>query len=132
MRKTQTNTNAQKKAMIQALEKSLGVISTACKTTGVPRSQHYKWYKEDSDYRDACDDVENITLDFVESKLYKQIEKENITAIIFHLKTKGKKRGYIEKVESDITITENQTEKELLEEIESLQLKLGIKNRNIN
>jgi hypothetical protein len=42
-------------------------------------------------------------LDFVESKLHKQIENDNTTATIFYLKTKGKKRGYIERKEVEMT-----------------------------
>ena len=34
--------------------------------------------------------------------LFKQIKDGNTTATIFYLKTKGKKRGYIEKTEVDI------------------------------
>ena len=41
-------------------------------------------------------------LDFAENKLHKQIEKGNMTAIIFFLKCQGKERGYIERQEHDI------------------------------
>ena len=44
-------------------------------------------------------EIENIALDFAESQLHKQISEGNTTATIFLLKTKGKKRGYIERQE---------------------------------
>ena len=93
-----------KEAMIEALEKSLGVITMACKNVGIARKTHYEWYKEDMEYKEAVDDVINIALDFAESMLYKQIQEKDTTAIIFYLKTKGKKRGYIERTEIDATI----------------------------
>ena len=89
----------QKKAMIQALEKSLGVVTSACKAVGINRSTHYEWLKTDEEYKAAVEDVENIALDFAESKLHKQIKNGNTTGTIFYLKTKGKKRGYIERTE---------------------------------
>ena len=50
-------------------------------------------------------DVDESLIDFSESKLLEQINDGNLTAIIFHLKTKGKKRGYVEKSESDMNVT---------------------------
>lgn len=90
-----------KKAMLEALEKSLGIVTTACKTAGISRGTHYKWMTEDEDYRKAVKDVDNIALDFVESQLHKQIQGGNPSATIFYLKTKGKNRGYIERLELD-------------------------------
>ena len=51
-------------------------------------------------------DIENVTLDFAESQLHEQIREGNVTATIFLLKTKGKKRGYIERqeIQHDSTI----------------------------
>lgn len=88
-----------KEAMIQALEKHLGVVTTACKTVGIDRTTHYRWLKEDEAYKEATEDIENVSLDFAESQLLKQIKDGNTTATIFYLKTKGKKRGYIERTE---------------------------------
>ena len=47
----------------------------------------------------AVKDVENIAIDFAESQLHQQILDGNSTATIFFLKTKGKKRGYVERTE---------------------------------
>lgn len=93
-----------KKAMIEALEKSLGIVTTACKSVGIERNTHYVWMREDEEYKKAVIGVEDIALDFAESKLHKSIEKGSDTATIFYLKTKGKKRGYIERSEMQIDI----------------------------
>lgn len=94
-------TEQHKKAVLEALEKSLGVVTTACKMAGVGRTQYYTWLKEDEEFRSSVEDIENITLDFAESQLHKQIKEGSTAATIFYLKTKGSKRGYIEK--QDIT-----------------------------
>ena len=90
-----TKNDTIKKAMIEALTKSLGVVTLACKEVGISRETHYRWLTEDENYKKAVDDLADVALDFAEAKLHKQIEKEDTVATIFYLKTKGKKRGYI-------------------------------------
>jgi len=92
-------TEQHKKAMLEALEKSLGVVTTACRSVGIGRTTHYMWMENDPEYKAAVDDLENVALDYAETKLHSQITKENPTAIIFYLKTKGRKRGYVERQE---------------------------------
>ena len=92
-----------KESILKALENSLGVVTVACKSADVPRSTYYKWLNEDEDFAAAVKDIENIALDFGESQLHKQIGLGNTSATIFFLKTKGKKRGYIERSELDLT-----------------------------
>ena len=94
-----SHSDIQKRAMIEALEKSLGVVTTACKSVGIHRSTHYDWMEKDSDYKKEVDALQDVALDFAESKLFKSIENGSDTAVIFYLKTKGKKRGYIERQE---------------------------------
>lgn len=89
-------TEQHKKAILEALEKSLGVVTTACKSVGVGRTTFYGWYDSDEVFKKAVDDIANVTLDFAESQLHKQIKEGSTAATIFYLKTKGKKRGYIE------------------------------------
>ncbi len=92
-----------KEAMLQALENSLGVVTVACKQTDTPRSTYYKWLKEDEEFTKAVKEIENIALDFGESQLHSQMKDGNTSATIFFLKTKGKKRGYIERQELDLS-----------------------------
>jgi hypothetical protein len=46
-----------------------------------------------------------VELDNAEEKLQKQIEKENLAAIQFYLKCKGKDRGWTEKTEMSIELS---------------------------
>ena len=92
-------TEHHKKAIIDSLEKSLGVVTTACKKVGVGRTTFYKWLSEDEEFAKQVKDIENVALDFAESQLHKQIAADSTAATIFYLKTKGKKRGYVERQE---------------------------------
>ena len=92
-------TNIKKQAMIKALENALGIVTTACKAVGINRSTHYEWLTNDPDYKAAVDGIADIALDFAESKLHQSISNGSDTATIFYLKTKGKKRGYVERNE---------------------------------
>tara|TARA_R110000744_G_scaffold156183_1_gene271757 strand:- start:1735 stop:2091 length:357 start_codon:yes stop_codon:yes gene_type:complete len=92
-------TEQHKKAILEALEKSLGIVTTACKNVGIGRTQFYNWLKEDKEFADKVSDIENVALDFAESQLHKQISNDSTSATIFYLKTKGKKRGYVERQE---------------------------------
>ncbi len=85
-----------KERALAALEQSLGVVTSACKQAGISRSQFYKYYNDDPEFKEAADGIQAVTLDFVESQLFKQIREGNTAATIFYLKTRGKERGYIE------------------------------------
>ena len=88
-----------KKAMIEALTQSLGVVTSACKMVGIDRTTFYKYLNEDEDFAKEVKDIQDIAVDFAETKLHEQIKDKNTTATIFYLKTKGKHRGYIERQE---------------------------------
>ena len=92
-----------KETLLKALEKSLGVVTIACKKADIPRSTYYKWLKDDEEFRQQVQEIENVALDFAESQLHQQIQDNSTAATIFFLKTKGKSRGYTEKSELDVT-----------------------------
>ena len=91
-----------KRAMLEALERTLGVVSVACKQVGISRWTHYDWKKNDAEYKKECEAIEEAAVDFAETNLYKLIKNGNPSATIFYLKTKGKKRGYVETQEIQI------------------------------
>tara|TARA_Y100000114_G_C11626672_1_gene262340 strand:+ start:221 stop:571 length:351 start_codon:yes stop_codon:yes gene_type:complete len=92
-----------KKALLESLEKSLGVITTACKKVGINRTTFYRYYNDDKDFKKSVDALSDVAIDFAESQLFKQIQSGNPTSTIFYLKTKGKKRGYVERQEIEHT-----------------------------
>lgn len=91
-----------KVAMIEALTKALGVVKMACESVGISRQTHYNWLKDDPAYKEACDNLPEVVLDFAEHHLHKLISQGNPAATIFLLKTKGKGRGYIERQEIEV------------------------------
>lgn len=88
-----------KKALLEALEQSLGVVTSACKKVGIGRTTYYEYYRNDPEFKAAVDELSNVALDFAESQLHKQIKDGSPAATIFYLKTKGKNRGYVERQE---------------------------------
>ena len=46
-----TKSDILKKKLVKALEKSLGVVTTACKNVDVARSTFYDWYNDDEAFR---------------------------------------------------------------------------------
>lgn len=113
-----------KKKLLETLELHKGIVTNACKSIDCPRSTYYKYLNEDEEFRLAVEEIQETAIDFVEGKLMQKINGVTMlntsvkksdeededptyilppsdTAIIFYLKTKGKKRGYIERMEVD-------------------------------
>jgi hypothetical protein len=59
--------------------------------------------KDDPEFKEMVDAIQDEAIDFVEGKLYTLIDDENVAAILFYLKTKAKHRGYIEKTQTEST-----------------------------
>ena len=110
-----------KKAMLEALEKTLGIVTTAAKLAGIERNTHYTWLREDEAYKEAVEGITDVAIDFAESQLNQLMQgathevvthrgdiveikdAPNPSSVIFYLKTKGKKRGYVEKQEVELS-----------------------------
>lgn len=100
-----TKSDIQKDAMILALSKSLGVVTTACKKIGISRDTHYEWFNSDEVYRAKVLDVKNIAIDFVESKMFSAISNGDSSLTKYYLSTQGRDRGYVEKSIVDNQVT---------------------------
>jgi len=96
-----------KKKMLQALEASLGIVSTAAAMVGISRQCHYLWMANDSEYKATVDALDDLVLDLSETALHTKIKEGDTASIIFHLKTKGKKRGYIERSQVETKAVES-------------------------
>ena len=99
----QKRTQLNKQTLLEALESSLGIVTEACDKAELSRTQHYAWYNEDAAYKKAVDSIDSKFIDFAESSLKKQIKEGNTTATTFFLRTRGRRRGYNEKQEIDLT-----------------------------
>lgn len=88
-----------KQKFLEALAHGYGIIATACEAIGIGRSTYYRWYNADPEFKEKVDEITETQVDFVESKLMQSINANDTTAIIFYLKTKGKKRGYSDKTQ---------------------------------
>ena len=82
-----------------ALVASLGNITVATKQAGIERCTHYEWLKKDSNYKEWCDDLPDIEVNFYESALRKLIKNGDTKATVFALKSKGKGNGWVERSE---------------------------------
>ena len=74
------------------------MIRSIAKVLGITRWQAMKLAKEFG-VTDVLDDFREELVDIAENKLLESIQKGDITAIIYTLKTLGRYRGYTEKLE---------------------------------
>ena len=101
------NPELNKKRVLEALERTLGIVTPACKEVGISRNQFYVYYNTDPEFKAAVDDINEITLDFVENQLLKKIKEGENQAIMFYMKYKARKRGYTEKIELEGNLNHN-------------------------
>ncbi len=113
--KLAAKTERKKSKVLKALVESKGIVAYACEAAGITRKTFYEWKKDDPEFAEKVDDITEATLDRVEGKLLEAINDDNITAIIFYLKTKGRKRGYVEQIDTNVT---NSFEK-LMQEVDA-------------
>lgn len=110
MAKKRSSREASKAAFLKAMEKSFGNISVSANSAGISRTIVYMWMKDDSEFKEKVGDkeyYEELRLDALEAKLNKVgFIDENPTMLIFLAKTIGKKRGYNERSEIDLTLKE--------------------------
>ena len=85
--------------MIAAIEQAQGYVTQACDILGISRTSFYNKMKGFETVKQALEDTREKRHEWVESKLMKAIKEDNLTAIIFYLKTQGKHLGYVERQE---------------------------------
>lgn len=118
-------TKLRKKHLLEAMEKTAGVVQAACAMAKVSRETYYKYLREDEEFRKVVERLKDVGLDHAEYELFKLIKKGNVAAIIFYLKTQGKKRGYVERQEvtgkDGRNLYADMSEEEIEKEIEKIQ-----------
>ncbi|MDD5501608.1 MAG: hypothetical protein PHH57_08045 [Candidatus Omnitrophica bacterium] len=86
--------------IIKALEETQGLLTAAAKRAGVSYSTIKRYVADYPSVAQAKEEAQERLLDFAEGKLYQKIKDGDTASLIFYLKTQGKKRGYVERVEN--------------------------------
>uniref|UniRef100_A0A6M3JU03 Uncharacterized protein n=1 Tax=viral metagenome TaxID=1070528 RepID=A0A6M3JU03_9ZZZZ len=95
-----TKKETTKARIIKALTESSGFITVAAARAGVTYTTMKRYMIEYPTVRIAAQECKERLLDLAESQLLKNIKEGDNTAIIFYLKTQGKHRGYVERIEA--------------------------------
>lgn len=77
----------------------MGIITYACKSAGISRNKFYDIRNRNPDFKKWCENLIEKQIDHVEYALFKKIREGDTRAITFFLRTKGRSRGYSEKLE---------------------------------
>jgi hypothetical protein len=86
--------------VIEALTQSTGFISVAARTLGCSSDTVENYVKKYPAVAEAKRAAREVILDKAESALLKKVEDGDVHAIMFTLKTIGKHRGFVERVET--------------------------------
>ena len=100
---------AKLKDIVEALKKYNGVLTPSAQALGISYDTLYKRVQRSKKLQEVIEMATEGMIDVAENKLMTKIQSGDNTMIIFYLKCKGKKRGYIEKQEIDATIKDRVT-----------------------
>lgn len=89
----------QKERFLTEFRKRLGLIMDTCNAMGIAHSTFSAWCREDKEFHEKVLLEGENTLDVVEKALLKKIVEGDTASIIFYLKTKGKSRGFSQRLE---------------------------------
>ena len=88
-----------KELLLVALEKHLGIVTSACKEVSISRDRFYTYYNTDEEFKKKVDSINDYTLDFAETQLLKKIKEGSERSILFYMRYRGKKRGYTDSID---------------------------------
>jgi len=97
---TSKKLNKKQKLFIEAFASRCACnVSATCKAVAISRRAYYKWLENNPTFKEAIELEQDSLLDMAETKLQQNIMEGKEASIFFFLKTKGKKRGYVEATE---------------------------------
>lgn len=96
---TARNRDGRKEEVLKHLKDMLGVVTYACEKAGITTRTFYRWKESDPEFAARVEEVSEMQIDYVEKNLLSAIKDKNPACLIFYLKTKGRKRGYVERIE---------------------------------
>jgi len=121
--KNEPKVNMKKTSFLISYKKNLGNVSKSCEDVGINRTTFYDWQDADEAFKKSIQEINESGIDFVESKLFELIDgaqfeavsnngkvvtlkqAPNTQSVLFYLKTKGRSRGYVEKLEVDHNVS---------------------------
>lgn len=89
--------------IVEKLKEAKGNMTLAAKLLGCTRQMVWKRAKTIQKIQDAIDESREVAVDHAESALQRAVLEGDFRAIAFTLKTLGKNRGYVERVETDVS-----------------------------
>ena len=79
----QKRTKIKQTEVLKALESTLGIVTTALKNSDVTRTTYYRWLREDEEFANAVNDIDNMQKDFIKSKYYECV-KDKVPSVVIH------------------------------------------------
>lgn len=98
-----SNKKLSSKRVLDAITEHHGNLSAVARALGVARSTVYAHVEKDAGAALAVEEARETILDEVEATLEQRALDGHTAELIFFLKTRGKKRGYSEKQEVELT-----------------------------
>ncbi|OFY43991.1 MAG: hypothetical protein A2X18_07630 [Bacteroidetes bacterium GWF2_40_14] len=104
-KKKAETTRQKKKRFINTFKLRLCNVSKTCEVVGISRQTFYRWCDEDDKFKKGVADEQEMFYDDIETTMYsKAITDKDTVMLIWISKTKMKHRGYVEKIEQDVTV----------------------------
>lgn len=101
---TKTKTISSKR-IADALRQSGGLISTAADALRCHRATLHRRIQQEPELAAVLEDARETALDEAESVLQRKIREGDTTALIFFLRTQGRKRGYSQGPDVQVSAT---------------------------
>ena len=84
---TKKEREEKKKLFLEALEESMGMLTTSAERAGTTRESIDNWRKLDHEFDNAIKTIKDKQKEFVEGQLMSAIRNGNVASIMFFLKT---------------------------------------------
>jgi hypothetical protein len=87
------------KEVAEAIKEAKGFLTVAAQILGCHYTTILNYAKRYKLVRKTLDEARQRMLDIAEAKLFEQVQAGDLRAIMFYLRTFGKTRGYVERLE---------------------------------
>lgn len=102
MSKKESTLSAAQKKFLEVYDNVGGNVSLACQQANIKsRTTYYRWMKEEA-FKEEIENINESYIDMAETQLRAAVSRGDMNAVFFLLKTKGKSRGYVEKIEQEV------------------------------